>query len=162
MCALAMFVEQRPHLFETGCDLHAILALFLSIMEHPSLVVSLPVIYAWTKLLASSTMDSSKIIPSFGLPLLTICTKHLLRYEAFPNDSTDPTCLFLKEDFDTIPERHAFLGNYRRFCMAIIENIVRRNPQEGVGHLFTNAKSVIDRAIAQDDPLNGKLPSWMI
>lgn len=158
MCAIAMFVEQRPHLFEAGSDVHAMLAFFLEIMEHPSLVVTLPIIYAWTKIISSPMTNSSSIVPSFGLPLLTICTKHLVRYEAFPNSSADTTFVLLKEDFDTTPERHAFLGNYRRFCMAIIENIVKRNPQEGVSHLFTTAKAAIDTSIAQDGSINGKSP----
>jgi hypothetical protein len=37
------------------------------------------------------------------------------RYTSW-TESEDPTVQFLVEDIDTVPERHAFVGNYRRYC----------------------------------------------
>lgn len=69
-------------------------------------------------------------------PLLELCSSRLIRYESLPEDSDDPTLLFLLEDIDTIPERHAFLGNYRRYCSLAIELVVRQKQSEAIYHIL--------------------------
>ncbi|RAL64721.1 hypothetical protein DID88_001752 [Monilinia fructigena] len=49
---------------------------------------------------------------------LNCVVSRLIRYENMPDNCEDPEYLFLKEDIDTQPERHAFLGNYRRYLLA--------------------------------------------
>lgn len=74
--------------------------------------------------------------------LLETCSQRLARYEFLPEDSDDPIILFLNEDFDTIPERHAFLGNYRRYCVEVVEIIVRRLPLEATQHILSQAEAL--------------------
>lgn len=71
--------------------------------------------------------------------LLEICSLRLIRYENLASDAPDPTLQFLQEDFDTVPERHAFMGNYRRFCQDLIERVVAMRPIEAVRHLLGQA-----------------------
>jgi exportin-5 len=54
-----------------------------------------------------------------------------------PEDTDDPSLIFLLEDIDTIPERHAFLGNYRRYSVQIIELIVRQKQSEAIYHIMS-------------------------
>lgn len=70
--------------------------------------------------------------------------QRIVRYEALPDDSNDPAILFLNEDIDTIPERHAFVGNYRRYCSQIIEVIVQKRAQEAMPHIFSRVDLALD------------------
>ena len=72
-----------------------------------------------------------------------MCSQRLVRYEAFPDDSNDPTIIFLNDDIDTLPERHAFLGNYRRYCVDVVEVIVRKTPLEALRHILEQATELL-------------------
>ncbi|KAI9707228.1 MAG: hypothetical protein M1836_000188 [Candelina mexicana] len=133
---LANFIEQKPQLIPEGSDLPSFLQLLLGFLRSQSLVVSIPILNTWTMLLSSDTIgDSDAVSPMIG-SLLETCSQRLLRYEALPEDSVDPTFLFLNEDIDTIPERHAFLGNYRRYCVQVVETIVKRMPFDAMYHIL--------------------------
>lgn len=51
--------------------------------------------------------------------------------------------IYLNEDLDTIPERHAFLGNYRRFCQSIVESITKKRPFEAFPFIMSNADATL-------------------
>lgn len=82
----------------------------------------------------------------------------MIRYESFPEDSEDVTILFLNEDIDTIPERHAFLGNYRRFCAEVIDTLVRKTPVEALEHILGQATNMFQTLYNDQPPFQGKLP----
>ncbi|KAG5950118.1 hypothetical protein E4U53_005464 [Claviceps sorghi] len=112
------------------------LQLLMQVTQSPSLMVSIPILVSWTRILVNKVLGSSDIVSSNIGPLLEVCSSRLVRYENLPDDCTDPTYLFLMEDTDTIPERHAFLGNYRRFSSEVIEQIVQLKPIEAVSHIL--------------------------
>jgi exportin-5 len=122
-----------------GSDLAGVFQLLFDICRNPSLVVSIPVLHCWTKLLRSRIVRDSEVVAQMIGGLLEICCARLIRYEVFPEDSEDVTVLFLNEDIDTVPERHAFLGNYRRFCSDVIDVLVRRTPVEAMEHILGQA-----------------------
>lgn len=143
VCALSSFLEQRPNLVTCHVDVPKTLQFLVLVLQNRSLVVSIPVLYSWTKILAcpSSTV-SDAVLPLIG-DLLETCSSRLLRYEALPAGTSEPTLLFLQEDFDTIPERHAFIGNYRRFCTEVVEKVVRKSPFEAIRHIVSQADNLI-------------------
>ncbi|KAI9841115.1 MAG: hypothetical protein M1838_003702 [Thelocarpon superellum] len=129
-------VESRPHLIPESSDLPAFLNLLLEMLASQSLTISIPILHTWTRLLRSDVIGGSDtMLPLIGR-LLEICSQRLVRYESFPEDSEDPAILYLNEDLDTQPERHAFLGNYRRYCVQVVEIIVRRKPFEAMYHVL--------------------------
>jgi exportin-5 len=134
-----------------GSDLPGIFQLLFDICRNPSLVVSIPVLHCWTKLLRSRIVRDSSVVTSMVAGLLQTCCERLVRYEVFPEDSQDVTILFLNEDIDTIPERHAFLGNYRRFCADVIEILVRRTPVDAMEHILAQATSTFQK-LHSDQP----------
>ena len=75
--------------------------------------------------------------------LLEICSRRLLRYEALPEDSNLPAIVFLNEDVDTMPERHAFLGNYARYCNDVVRSIVAQQPADAITHILSQAEGVL-------------------
>ncbi|KAG6006117.1 hypothetical protein E4U54_000229 [Claviceps lovelessii] len=119
------------------------LQLLVQVTQSPSLMVSIPILVSWTRILGHRTLGTSDIVSSNIGPLLEICSARLVRYENLPDESTDPTYLFLMEDTDTMPERHAFLGNYRRFSSQVIEYIVQLQPIDAVSHILGRTEYIL-------------------
>jgi exportin-5 len=137
---IAGFLEEKDVDFTKNVDLSFFFPFLISIIQHPSLTVSIPVLHSWSRLLVSDRVGNLDIISNVMGRLLETCTQRIIRYEAMPEDSTEPTILFLNEDIDTIPEQHAFVGNYRRYCSQVIEVIVQKRPQEAIPHIFSRVE----------------------
>ncbi|KAI9825318.1 MAG: hypothetical protein M1819_000564 [Sarea resinae] len=140
---LGNFIERRPLEIPADSDLPNFLNLCFDILRNQSLIVSIPLLHTWSKLLGSDTISESDAIAPLVGPLLGICSERLFRYEALPDESEDPTIVFLNEDIDTIPERHAFLGNYRRYCVRVVETIVKRKPFEAMSQILGQVDQVL-------------------
>lgn len=119
------------------------LSLLMQVVQNPSLMVSIPVVVTWTRILGHRSLGRSDLVTPLIGPLLEVCSSRLVRYENLPEDSSDPTYLFLLEDTDTIPERHTFLGNYRRYSCQIVELIVQLSLVEAISHILTSTEYVI-------------------
>lgn len=145
MSNLGGFIEQKISAIPEACDLPNLLNLFLAIAQSQSFVISIPVLVTWTRLLRSETIARSPTINSLIAPLLELCSSRLIRYESLPEDSEDPSLIFLLEDIDTIPERHVFLGNYRRYATQIIELVVRQKKSEAIYHILTQVDSSVQQ-----------------
>lgn len=112
-------------------------------VQSQSLVVSISVLLTWTKLLNNRSLGPSIVKTPVVAPLLEVCSSRLVRYENLPEDTPDPTLLLLLEDTDTIPERHAFLGNYRRYASQIIETIVELTLSDAITHILGQTEHVL-------------------
>jgi exportin-5 len=152
---LGSFIEQKISAIPEDCDLPNLLNLFLAIAQSQSFVVSIPVLVTWTRLLRSDTIGGSPTITPLIAPLLELSSSRLLRYESMPEDSDDPSLIFLLEDIDTVPERHAFLGNYRRYSVQIIEFIVRQKQSEAIYHILSQVDQSLQRLYADQPPFSG-------
>jgi exportin-5 len=150
--SLGLFIEQKPRSIPDGSDFAGILGFLFDIMRHPSLVVSIPVLHCWTKLLRSPFVRENDTIKSMIGGLLETSCSRLIRYEALPEDTEDATLQFLHEDIDTVPERHAFLGNYRRFCSDMIETLVRWIPVEAMDHILGQATDILQNIYRNHPP----------
>jgi exportin-5 len=116
----------------------------VNIMQHQSLTVSIPCLHLWSRLLQNSKISNLDFVVEQTPQFLNICTQRLLRWESLPTESEDPTVQFLVEDIDTVPERHAFVGNYRRYCSSIIETITFKRPQEAVREILARVDTNLD------------------
>ncbi|KAF2500371.1 ARM repeat-containing protein [Lophium mytilinum] len=154
--SLGSFIEQKPQLIPEGSDIPGMLNLFFDMLRNPSLVVSIPVLHCWTKLLRSRIVRESEVVNQMIGGLLETCCSRLVRYEALPEDSDDVTLLFLNEDIDTFPERHAFLGNYRRYCEDVVEVTVRRTPIEAMQHIFGQADTLFQNLYNGNPPFQAQ------
>ncbi len=107
----------------------------------------------------SDKVGTLDVVASLTAPLLETCTQRLVHYENLPEDSNDPTILFLNEDIDTLPERHAFVGNYRRYCSQVIELIVQKRPHEAIPHILPRVDFILDNLYNGVSPFDGKRQS---
>jgi exportin-5 len=138
-------------------DFQGFLRLLLLVSQSQSLVVSIPVLVTWVRLLNHRSLGPSiSEMPSFIGPLLEVCGSRLVRYESLPEDTQDPTFLFLVEDTDTVPERHAFLGNYRRYCSQVVEIIVQLKLADSVSHILTMTEETLEHLYDGQPAFNGK------
>lgn len=139
---VAGFLEEKGFSLERahGLNLPYFFHLMINVIQHQSLTISIPVLHIWSKLLASEKIGNTEFVTGLVPQLLGICTQRLVRWESLPEDSGNPTVTFLYEDIDTVPERHAFVGNYRRYCSNIIETIVQKRPQEAIPHILSGVE----------------------
>lgn len=157
LCALGLFLYQRPRTVYGNCDVPQLFALLIEVLQHPSLVVSVPILYLWTRLLATQGAQYSSELTQHIATLLNVCSQRLIRYEALPEDSQDITFLFLNEDFDTMPERHAFVGNYRRFCTEAVEHVISKAPLEAMPYVISQAESAFSTLYTDAPPFSSML-----
>ncbi|KAI9670307.1 MAG: hypothetical protein M1831_006521 [Alyxoria varia] len=143
MCSLSSFLEQRPNLVVRNSDLRATLDFLLVILQNPSHVASIPVLHSISKLFVIESSDITNGLTQLIGPLLEICRRRLLKCEYMASESSDITLRFLTEDFDTIPERHAFVGNYRRYCATVVERIVDISPFEAMQYILSQVDDEI-------------------
>lgn len=138
-------------------DFQGFLQLVLEITRHQSLLVSIPMLMTWTRLLSHRSLGPSIAdIPTFVGPLLEVCSSRLLRYESLPEDTQDPTLVFLLEDTDTMPERHAFLGNYRRFSSNVIEAIVQLKVSDAMQHILSKTQNLLEHLYDNEPAFNSR------
>lgn len=95
-------------------------------------------------------------------PLLELSSSRLIRYEDMSEDCGDPEYVFLKEDIDTQPERHAFLGNYRRYCSQIIELVVRQKQSEALYHILGQADNSLQHLYDGAPAFSGDLSTHLL
>ncbi|KAL9005035.1 MAG: hypothetical protein Q9188_002184 [Gyalolechia gomerana] len=140
---LGRLLEERPDLVPIDSGLDNFLRLLINVAKNNSLQVSITALHVWVKILSSEKLASSTPVASFIGELLEVCSQRVIKYEALPDDSPNPSIIFLNEDLDTMPERHAFLGNYMRFCKTIVERIVQQQPADALYHILSQAEQVI-------------------
>ncbi|KAI5854087.1 ARM repeat-containing protein [Durotheca rogersii] len=136
-------------------DFQGFLQLLLMVTQSPSLVVSIPVLVTWTRILNNRSLGPNIAdMPTIVGPLLELCSSRLVRYENLPEDTQDATFLFLLEDTDTVPERHAFLGNYRRYSSQVIEGIVQLKVTDAMQHILGQTENVLEHLYDDAPPFN--------
>ncbi|KAI6625150.1 hypothetical protein MCOR07_003075 [Pyricularia oryzae] len=152
--SLGNYLDRRMECLPSDIELQGFFDFLLLILQSQSLVVSIPVLVTWTRLLHNPDFGASIGETALVGHLLEVCSSRLVQYEHLPEDTRDATYTFLMEDTDTIPERHAFLGNYRRYCSQVIESIVQLKLVDALQHILGQADEVLDRLYNGKAPLN--------
>ena len=152
---IGRLLEERPLFVPEGSSLRGFFELLLDVMKDKSLHVSIPALHLWVKLLSSDEIGNSNAIMALISDLLETCSERLVRFESLPEDSSNPSIIFLNEDVDTMPERHAFLGNYARFCNQIVELVVQKQPIDALYHILGQADQVLDHVYDGEPPFQG-------
>ena len=146
-----LFIEHTGPLHEDS-NLDGFFGLLVEVLYSPSLHVSIPILHLWVRLLGSETYRSAPIVLNYTGQLLELCSNRLIRYESFPEDADEQVITFLNADFDTVPEKHAFLGNYHRFCNNLIELVVESHAEGALPHLLRRATNCLDQFLNQQSP----------
>jgi exportin-5 len=156
LCSLGNYLDRKFGAIPPQTNIQGFLGLLMRVAQSQSLVVSIPILLSWTRLLSHRSLGPAAAEMPFIVNLLELCSSRLIRYESFPEDTTDPIYVLLVEDTDTIPERHAFLGNYRRYCCTIIESIVHLKMSDAFSHILGQAEVALNTLYDGQPPLNRK------
>ena len=161
MSFVAGFLGQKEFSLqgEYGMNLPFFFELLIKIAQHDSLMVSIPILHVWTKLLMirPEKIGGTDLITSFIPPLLALCSERLTRWDSLPEDTENPTVMFLNEDIDTIPEKHAFVGNYRKYCSSIIDTIVQERPEEAIPYVLSGVDAQLNNLYSGVPQFSGML-----
>jgi exportin-5 len=154
---LGNYLDRKYSSLPTGLNVEAFVEFLLQVGQSQSLVVSIPILVTWTRLLGNPMIGPTLADTPLVGPLLELCSSRMIRYENLPEDTEDPSYVFLVEDTDTMPERHAFLGNYRRYSAQIIEGIVQLKLVDAFHHVLGQAETVL-QGVANQPPLDSARP----
>ncbi|KAK0669753.1 putative importin beta-related nuclear transport receptor [Cercophora samala] len=154
VCSLANYLDRKFAAIPPQTNVQGFFQLLMLVVKSQSLVVSIPVMVSWTRLLSHRTLGPAASNMPFIPDLLELCSSRLIRYESLPEDTEDPTYVLLLEDTDTIPERHAFLGNYRRYSCQVIESIVNLRLSDAFSHILGKAEAAFRTLYDGQPPLN--------
>ncbi|KAK4159636.1 putative importin beta-related nuclear transport receptor [Cladorrhinum sp. PSN259] len=154
ICSLGNYLDRKFASIPPQADIRGFLQLMMVVVQSQSLVVSIPVLLSWSRLFTHPALGRAAAGMAFIVDLLELCSNRLLRYENLSEDTEDPTYVLLIEDTDTIPERHAFLGNYRRYACQIIEFIVKFRLVDAFSHILGRAENALRTLYDGQPPLN--------
>lgn len=153
---LGNYLDRRASSLPEDISLYGFFDFLGEVVGSQSLVVSIPVLVTWTRLLHNHEFGHTVASTALLGHLLNVCSSRLIQYESLPDDTRDPTYLFLMEDTDTPPERHAFLGNYRRYSSQVIESIVMLKLVDAFQHILGQADDVLNNLYAGNGSLDGQ------
>lgn len=135
-------------------DIANLYSLFISVTSNPSMSVSIHCLELWAHFVRHNKPWATTEAEHYN-SLLEICRQRLVRYEVLPEGFEDDTWLFLQEDFDTIAERHTFVGNYRKYCVEVVHQMIPRYPLAVTIHLLDEAKTLIGNLSQIGSDFNG-------
>jgi exportin-5 len=154
LSCLGNYIDRKYSVANESADFNAFLHLLLHVVQNQSMIVSIPVLVTWQRLLGNRYIGPRSIESDLIGPLLDLCCARQLRYENLPADSEDATYLFLMEDTDTMPERHAFVGNYRRYSANLIETVVQLKVSDAFSHILSQTEDVLQHLYDGQPPLD--------
>lgn len=140
------WVEGNPAILQSSGNVVPFFQLFLDVSKHPSLLVSLPLLQIWLRLLRNRTPEFSELVEVFIGSLLELCSQRSIRYDILPEDSGDISLMFLAADCDNATQRDMILQQYRQACVGVIEQIVRKVPIEAIKHILSEAANFFQGA----------------
>ncbi|KAJ8100486.1 armadillo-type protein [Lipomyces tetrasporus] len=118
--------ETNKNCLPPEIDLNGYLELVFATTQHESLIISGLSLQFWCSLLRVEELASRPEVGALLPRLLELTAERIIRYERVEEPTA--TKKFLDIDFDSMPEVHAFLGNYRRFIDDIARLVVCRMP----------------------------------
>lgn len=127
----------------------------IEILKSNSLLVSIPVLHSIAQTLEYREPKIRSTIDQSAGQIFDTCVERLIRFESLPKDTEHAILSYLREDFETLPELHAFLGNYRRFCTKVTEHLSQEQPIQALNYLLQQSKQTLDNVEA----LNGSVYS---
>ncbi|PSK50357.1 hypothetical protein B9Z65_301 [Elsinoe australis] len=144
LAAIGDAVARFPSLFESESQIMSFYDLSANVFQSDSLLISIPVLHSLSNAISTKHKEIRAILQQADSVLMDTCLVRLIRFESLPQETTHPILNYLHEDFETLPELHAFLGNYRRYCNKVIETISQERPTEALAYLLQQMKDMFN------------------
>ncbi|KIY02972.1 uncharacterized protein Z520_01437 [Fonsecaea multimorphosa CBS 102226] len=124
-------------------DLFPFLRFLTMVAGHESLIVSIPVVHSWAKMLEVASWRAVPAVSQCIGPLLEVASQRLMQYDQLPDDTQEPVVIFVNEEIELFPERHGFFLNYRRLCAAVIEWICFAQLEDALHAVMSRADALL-------------------
>lgn len=134
----------------SSLDLSPFLNFMIAVAEHESLIVSIPVIHSWVKLLEVPAWRKAPVVSQCIGPLLQVASQRIMQYDQLPEGIYDPVVIFVNEEIELFPERQGFYLNYRRLCSAVIEWICYAQLEEAMQAVLNRVDQLLDEIEASE------------
>lgn len=138
----------------SNLDLAPFLHFLTYMAEHESLIVSIPMIHSWVKLLEVPSWRKTPAVSSCIGPILQVASERLIQYDQLPEDTQNPVVLFVNEEIELFPERQGFYLNYRRLCSAVIEWICYAQLENAMQAVLKRVDDLLDEIQAIEQQLD--------
>jgi len=147
---LADLLTPYPPPASAALELSPFLHFLVAFAEHDSLIVSIPAVHAWVKLLGVSAWRRSAAVASCVGPLLQVVSQRLIQYDQIPEYIAEPAVLFVNEEIELFPERQGFYMNYRRLCAVAIEWICYAHLEQALHFILGQVDQALDEIEASE------------
>ncbi|EXJ94682.1 hypothetical protein A1O1_03079 [Capronia coronata CBS 617.96] len=135
-------------------DLSPFLHFLIAIAEHESLIVSIPVVHSWVKLLEVSAWRKARVVSQCVGPLLQLASQRLIQYDQLPEGEQEAAVAFVSDEIELFPERQGFYLNYRRLCSAVIEWVCYAQLEEAMQAVMNRVDELLDGVQAAEQQLD--------
>ncbi|KIW15048.1 hypothetical protein PV08_07835 [Exophiala spinifera] len=135
-------------------NLDPFLHLLTAMAEHESLIVSIPVVHSWVRLLEVPSWRKAPVVQQCVGPLLQVASQRLIQYDQLPEDAQNPVVIFVNEEIELFPERQGFYLNYRKLCSAVVEWICYAQLEEAMQAVLRRADELLDEVQAFEQQLD--------
>ena len=135
---------QHATLAANKFDVTPFLHLLTAVAQHESLIVSIPVIHSWYKMLEVRSWRELPLFWECVTQLVPVVSERLVLYDQYPETFQSPVVAFLNEEIELFPERQGFYQNYRRLCSAIIEWICFSIPEQAMPSILGRVDANLD------------------
>lgn len=119
----------------------AFLHFLILIARHESLIVSIPAVHAWVKLLEASGWRRHQAVAECVSPLLDVVCSRLVQYDQLPDDTNESAVIFVNEEIEIFPERQGFYLNYRRLNSQVIQWICYTHLEQALEYILTQVST---------------------
>ncbi|RMZ85893.1 hypothetical protein DV737_g357, partial [Chaetothyriales sp. CBS 132003] len=146
-------------------DLASFLQFTIIIAQHQSLIVSIPAVHAWAKLLQWPKWRRSPIIGPCVAPLLNVVCSRMIQYDQVADSDQTAEVKFVNDEIEIHHERTGFFMNYRRLCISVIDWVCYTHLEQAVEFILVQATArlnEIKQADASSDLSNYRRISPLI
>ncbi|CDK26181.1 unnamed protein product [Kuraishia capsulata CBS 1993] len=147
--------ENTKFKLPASADIPGYLELVLETTNHESLIISGLSLNFWCALLRRDELSSDSIYEAILPTLLDHAANRLLNYEDF--DDENIARKYLSLDFDSQPDSHLFLSNYKKYMDDIVRIIVCKIPNDGLNWLESRLEQFFSSPLGQSAMASKKL-----
>lgn len=151
---LAGVLVNTSHDYLVDQNMSPFLEFMVEICQHESLIVSIPTVHAWTKILVSGKWRKSSSVAACVGPLLQFASQRTIQYDLMGDDSDEPAVVFVNDEIEISTERSGFFTNYRRLCYQMIELICYTHMDQAIPYLLSQVDAKLDQLQQADNTFN--------
>jgi exportin-5 len=128
---------------EGTLDLGPFINLLTIIAGHESLIVSIPIVHAWVKMLEVKAWRLAVTARKHVHAFVEVASRRVIQYDQLPSEPPHPVVVFVNDEIELHPERQGFYINYRRLCGGVVEWACLASPSDVMPFIMNRAGQIL-------------------